>query len=46
MRRKAGSEGFAAYGIPFNKWDRELRQSLKRFDNAGDAGKPCLKTAD
>ena len=39
MRRKAGSESFAAYGIRFNKCYRELGQLLKRLDITLDAGK-------
>ena len=39
VRRKAGSEGFAAYGIRLTKCRRELGQALKRLDITLDASK-------
>ena len=39
MRRKIGSEAFAACGIRFGKCFRELGQALKRLDHTLDAGK-------
>ena len=39
MKRKIGSEGFAADGIRFNKCYREMGQALKRLDKTLDTGK-------
>ena len=46
LRRKANSEGFAAYRIRFHKCYRELGQGLKRLDKTLDAAKLSPRDQD